>query len=1094
MTKLILIFKPFVWLTLLNLFLFFATGKSQTTLQIKVLLEGPWEAGLMSTSLNSSGQIPFLQPFGKEPWNYYKQDRVNEIPSGDIVDWILVDLLQPVVSANDTLFQIIDRKAGFLDKNGFIKDLDGQSDLQFLATHDQGFFVKISHRNHIPVVSSVSLPLSGEIFTYDFTIDANAAIGGDQIINQLSNDSWAMVSGDGDGSFHITNEDKNEVWLPEHGLQGYYAGDFDNDGLVDIYDKHLHWGSNSGMGYDIEVACCQPITEFKHIYLANDNHTDYFWSGDADAYRDVFLNELDYYLEKADQTLNNPLPYQSRFNCDVAMYVYTYKQYRSETAFNHLINRIKSGHISMPYNMLVLTYGGQPTEAVLRGMYWQERLARKHDLDIKMAVSMENQTLPLGLASLWAGAGAFYSWKGVCGCASGISTSKLENRDNEIYRYLGPDQRGLVMKWYSLSEDYGNNGQGGYAEARIPANSIIEMSNKCNSPDYPFHIAGAFGHAHDALQKTTQTFVTNAQNGSNSDRQVYVSNEEDFFDHFLSLFPENSLPIESVSYGNEWDLDCASMAGPTADVKIAMETLRGAEAMAAVITAEDTAFYPAYDPDREKAWVALGSYWEHDFGIGGCCTDERAIWQNELRDDITGYVGELMDTCIQRMGELIIKTGTNDRFFAFNPLGWSRHAVADIAYSGSEDITVYDVTASAVMPHQIINREGVDYLRVYCEYLPSVGYKVYEIENTSSTNNDVTATFDGTVFENDFYRLEITPAGTITSLKDKLDNDREYVMETDNRFVNDFGQGSSLAGSIALLDNGPVSATVECVSSVPLQHTTRITLYKSIKRVDIENTINDVFGDEIRTYSFSFNVENSQIHHEELGAVLNVNYKDNGGDYANPDQPVNYNWLTLNHFVSADNDNYGIKLSNSSASFMKVGNSSTDFIDSGSSQINVLIGGRMGGSGPGIANQFGNTIFTNDFSLQTQAGGFNATESMKFSLEHQNQPITGIITGTNGSLPFNHFSLLRITDSENILWSIKPAEEGYAAAGIIARVWNLRETVSECELDFAFPIKNGAITTHLETDILSLPHHGGDLPIRIDPLNMQSFRVFLSAD
>ena len=35
-----------------------------------------------------------------------------------------------------------------------------------------------------------------------------------------------------------------------------------------------------------------------------------------------------------------------------------------------------------------------------------------------LVAAMENQTLPGGLASLWAGAGARYSWRGVCGCAS----------------------------------------------------------------------------------------------------------------------------------------------------------------------------------------------------------------------------------------------------------------------------------------------------------------------------------------------------------------------------------------------------------------------------------------------------------------------------------------------------------------------------------------------------------------------------------------------------------------------------------------------------------------------------------------------------
>jgi len=64
---------------------------------------------------------------------------------------------------------------------------------------------------------------------------------------------------------------------------------------------------------------------------------------------------------------------------------------------------VKSGHISAPLTALVSCYGGQPAEAVLRGMYYSGRLERRFDYRFRLAVAMENQTQPLGLASLWAG-------------------------------------------------------------------------------------------------------------------------------------------------------------------------------------------------------------------------------------------------------------------------------------------------------------------------------------------------------------------------------------------------------------------------------------------------------------------------------------------------------------------------------------------------------------------------------------------------------------------------------------------------------------------------------------------------------------------
>ena len=79
---------------------------------------------------------------------------------------------------------------------------------------------------------------------------------------------------------------------------------------------------------------------------------------------------------------------------------------------------------------------------------------------------MENMTLPGGVASLWAGAGARYSWRGVCGCATrtigGI-------RQREIYNFVGPDGRGVVMKWNTSN---GDDSIGGYAEARNPTAAV----------------------------------------------------------------------------------------------------------------------------------------------------------------------------------------------------------------------------------------------------------------------------------------------------------------------------------------------------------------------------------------------------------------------------------------------------------------------------------------------------------------------------------------------------------------------------------------------------------------------------------------------
>ena len=152
----------------------------------------------------------------------------------------------------------------------------------------------------------------------------------------------------------------------------------------------------------------------KRIYIANDDHTDFMWTADAETYARVFVEMLDFHLKLADETADNIMPYRNRFNCDGSYWLWCYEQRKSPAEFAKLIARIKDGTISAPLNAVVSCYGGQPAEGVLRGMYYSGRLERKHDLQFPLAVAMENQTLPLGLTSLFAGSGAKFSWRGVC--------------------------------------------------------------------------------------------------------------------------------------------------------------------------------------------------------------------------------------------------------------------------------------------------------------------------------------------------------------------------------------------------------------------------------------------------------------------------------------------------------------------------------------------------------------------------------------------------------------------------------------------------------------------------------------------------------
>jgi uncharacterized protein (TIGR02145 family) len=223
------------------------TRQLGTALNLKMFLEGPFNGTSMNTDLNTQNLIPLNQPYNIEPWNYRGEEQVSSIPNGNIVDWVLVELLKPTIKGLKG-FHVVERKAGFLLNNGTITNTDGISLLDFPYNNSPELFARIIHRNHVAVLSNDSLFFESGICNYDFTSDTAAVFGGSNAVTQLASGIWGMMAGEGNNDGQIDNLDKDEIWLLQQGLTGYLAGDYNLDGQVDAVDEIMMWEPNSGKG------------------------------------------------------------------------------------------------------------------------------------------------------------------------------------------------------------------------------------------------------------------------------------------------------------------------------------------------------------------------------------------------------------------------------------------------------------------------------------------------------------------------------------------------------------------------------------------------------------------------------------------------------------------------------------------------------------------------------------------------------------------------------------------------------------------------------------------------------------------------------
>lgn len=820
----------------------------------------------------------------------------------------------------------------------------------------------------------------------------------------------------------------------------------------------------------------------KRLYIAADDHTDYMWTADEATYRQAFLEMLDYYLNLTDTTAGEATEHQSRWNCDGSFWMWTYEKNKPAASFQRLIDQIRSGHVSVPLNALCVCLGGAPAEAVLRGMYYPGQIERRYDLRFTLASTIENQTQPYGLASLWAGAGVKYSWKGICGCATKVPSAG--SRENEIYWWQGPDNSRVLMKWYSLMN---LQSLGGYAEAYDPSAAVDLLDSKCFSgPRYNYGIAGAFGHGWDGLKVFTNQFVTVAKQKTNTARQVIVSNEQDFFQDFETTYGAG-LPTVSASFGNEWELYCASMAEVSARVKRAVEKLRSAEALATLVSLKNPAFMNGRQTARDLAWINLGLYWEHDWTADGPVSrTARRDWQRRIAGEIESYVNTLHTDAANALSGMIATGGANLRFYVFNPLSWTRTDVADLPYTGAWPVQVIDLTTGQETPSQLITLEGQQYLRVLAQSLPSVGYKVFEVRPGAGQTFTGGPTADAAtgILQNDRYEITVAARGAITSLKDKTRSSREFARNIGGFYINDLGSGT---GTLVVENAGPVSVTLRATASTPLARTTRITLTRGSTRVDIRNEITQNFGD-VRVWKYSFNLDAPDTWHEEVGAVIRAKLLAVGGHYS--PRNARYDWLTLNHFADmTGSDGVGVTLSNADCYYMQLGNSTVSTLDTATAQISPLIGGQVDGTGLGINSQGGDTYFLQRFALQTH-GARDTVSAMQCALEHQNPVVAKAITG-GSAYPATSYSLVTLSDPNALLWALKPSEEGIDQ-GIIARLWNLSGNAVNLTLTTpSAPVVSAQETTHIETPIGSAVVSGGALNATLAANQIKTFNLKL---
>ncbi|MCF8281636.1 MAG: hypothetical protein K9J45_14630 [Bacteroidales bacterium] len=156
-----------------------------------------------------------------------------------IVDWVFVEL-----RSSTSLDSVATTRAGLLQRDGDVVDMDGVSNLRFPFAAANTYYVSVRHRNHLGIMTNEALDLSPALQTIDFTDIAfpvngtypTVTIGGKRYMwaGDLNSDGRTVYQGPGNDVLTLFTtvlyDSGNTSLLANFISDGYLEADVNLDG------------------------------------------------------------------------------------------------------------------------------------------------------------------------------------------------------------------------------------------------------------------------------------------------------------------------------------------------------------------------------------------------------------------------------------------------------------------------------------------------------------------------------------------------------------------------------------------------------------------------------------------------------------------------------------------------------------------------------------------------------------------------------------------------------------------------------------------------------------------------------------------------
>jgi alpha-mannosidase len=572
---------------------------------------------------------------------------------------------------------------------------------------------------------------------------------------------------------------------------------------------------------------------------------------------------------------------------------------------------------------------------------------------------------------------------------------------------------------------------------------------------------------------------------------------------FRQVQKQSSIPELGGEINSSWPNIVSSLAHMWPQIIPATNTLLTAEKFATINYALGYADYPQQEFDF--LWKKLIESMDHNHdGQGGAIADGRKIGYEQLAV-LRG--GEILRDSLRNIAERVqVPVPNSFPIVVFNPLSWTRDDLVKAHVTLFGQVSPADITPFK-KGLRLVDQMGrpVEFdVEQYSENIsralqlvfiatdvPSLGYKTYYLiaaDQPESASKAAKVTLDderdrreprrslgSDVMENDFYRLTVDRAtGRVTLLDKTLNRDVCRDMEivgTEERGGNYIGieppSGRTVVrviDDVTLEENNPIQATLRIdgkIADIPI--TQRLTLYHTLKRLDIENTV-DWKGPRLLRIELLFPLAapDAAIHY---GVPFGVNSADNimpnTGTHAS-DEITMQSWRRsrlVHDFLHAGTSEWGLTIATDHQQFR---------IGEGLVRAQMVRGtrftsARVVGNGQSVSMHYpppGSYVFR--YALSSGTGDWKSNKAYRTGLAWNNPllPVSVVDDLSSKALPPTN-SFCAVSSENLVVSALKKADR---SPKVLVRLYEAEGSDVKTSLDFLGKNSMFSLNNLLEED------------------------------